>query len=111
MTAKLLEYLNRLQSYGVGFRSYQEACLDTVGPFAEVILALFATFAKLECERLIERTRAGLRRAKAEGKTLGRPRLCVDRARIAELRDSGVTVRQIAAGVGCSVGFVHKTLR
>jgi DNA invertase Pin-like site-specific DNA recombinase len=110
-TAKLLEYLNKLQSYGVGFRSYQEACLDTVGPFGDVILALFATFSKLERERLIERTRAGLKRAKAEGKTLGRPKLVVDRARLSALREKGMTIREIAEGMGCSTGFVHKTLR
>jgi DNA invertase Pin-like site-specific DNA recombinase len=95
----------------VGFRSYQEACLDTVGPFADVILALFATFAKLERSRLIERTKAGLQRARAEGKTLGRPKLVVDRARIAEMRVAGLSFAKIANELGCSPAFIHKTCR
>ena len=74
-------------------------------------MALFATFAKLERERLIERTRAGLRRARALGKTLGRPKLVVDRQRIAEMRAAGMSFAKIASELGCSPAFIHKTVR
>ena len=62
---------------------------------------MFATFAKLERERLIERTRAGLRRARALGKTLGRPKLVADRQRIAEMRAAGMSFAKIASELGC----------
>jgi hypothetical protein len=86
---------------------------DAVGygaPPRKTASRVFATFAKLERERLIERTKAGLWRAKAEGKILGRRKLVIDRQRIVELRKAGLTVLQIAGEMGCSVGFVHKTL-
>ena len=55
-------------------------------------------------------TRAGLRNAKAKGKSLGRPRVIVDGASIGRLRSQGRTVREIAAELGMSRSLVHKTL-
>jgi len=54
--------------------------------------------------------RAGLRNAKAKGKSLGRPRVIVDGASIGRLRSQGRTVREIAAELGMSRSLVHKTL-
>ena len=65
-------------------------------------VAILATLAKQEHERLSERVVAGLRRAKREGKTLGRRRIIVDRERIKTMHGNGDTVRAIAAKVGVS---------
>ena len=48
----------------------------------------------------MERVRAGLRNARAKGKTLGRPRKIVDAAKIADLRTQGRSWRDIAREVG-----------
>jgi DNA invertase Pin-like site-specific DNA recombinase len=109
-TGKLLEYLNRLTAYGIRFRSFQEACLDTVGPFGDVILALFATFAKLERTRLIERTKCGIERARKEGRVIGRPKVAVDARRIAKLRAQGLSWSEITRETGISKGTAQRAV-
>ncbi len=60
---------------------------------------------------IVERVRAGLQTARAKGKPLGRPRLIVDRDKIARIRAQGRSVGAIAAEVGWfSPRLVHKTL-
>ncbi len=68
-----LLYIHRLNALGVKVYSHQEPYLDPHLPFYESIIALLADIAKWERVRLSERTKAGLRRAAANGKTLGRP--------------------------------------
>jgi len=68
-----LLYLQRLTAMGVRLFSHQEPYLNPALPFYESIVAFLADIAKWERLRRSERTRAGLRRAVAAGKTLGRP--------------------------------------
>src|SRR5712691_12771613 len=63
-----LVHLNRLESYGVCYRSYTEPYFDSCGAFKDVILAVMATLAKQERVKRSERTRAGLARVRAAGK-------------------------------------------
>ncbi|MBZ5580884.1 MAG: recombinase family protein [Acidobacteriia bacterium] len=78
-----LQHLQRLDSCGVNWRSFTEQYLDSCGVFRDAVLSILATVAKQERIRLSERTIAGLARARAQGKQIGRPRLVfsVDRAR------------------------------
>lgn len=82
-----LQHLNRLASYGVGFRSFTEPYLDSCGLFRDAIIAILGTIAKQERVRISERVRAGLARARREGRRLGRPRLVFDRYEVVRLRD------------------------
>src|SRR6266446_4985721 len=67
-------YLQRLASYGVSFHSYTEPHLATDSEMVrDILLALLASLAKVEAQKISERTRAGLARARAQGKRLGRP--------------------------------------
>jgi len=66
--------LGQIDSAGVDFISVKENYLDTSGPFRDVLLAFAATVARMERDRLIERTKAGLARARAQGRVGGRPR-------------------------------------
>jgi putative DNA-invertase from lambdoid prophage Rac len=68
-----LLYVHRLNALGVKVYSHQEPYLDPKLPFYESIIALLADIAKWERDRRSERTKAGLRRALAQGKKLGRP--------------------------------------
>jgi DNA invertase Pin-like site-specific DNA recombinase len=74
-----LQHLNRLSSYGVGFRSFTEPYLDSCGIFKDAVIAILGTIAKQERVRISERVRAGLSRARSEGtksgKPIGRPEL------------------------------------
>lgn len=107
---KTLVYLNRLEACGVGFRSFTEAYLDSCGMFRDAVLAVLATLAKQERIRISERTRAGLRVARAKGKRIGRPQAAVDCATIARLRSQGHSYRAIGRQLGISDGTVKQRL-
>ncbi len=76
-TLATLQYLERLTSYQVGYRSFTEPYLDSCGTFKDVVISVLATMAKQERLRISERVRAGLQRARSQGKKLGRPPLRV----------------------------------
>jgi DNA invertase Pin-like site-specific DNA recombinase len=105
-TLKTLEYLQRLDSYGVAWKSFTEQYLDSTGMFRDAVIAILATIAEQEHARLSERVVAGLRRAKREGKALGRPKVIVDRDKVRAMHANGHTVRAIAAKVGVSKSLV-----
>src|SRR5207253_294260 len=105
-TLKTLEYLQRLDSYGVAWKSFTEQYLDSTGMFRDAVIAILATVAKQEHARLSERVVAGLRRAKREGKVLGRKRVIVDREKVRAMHDSGESLRQIASKTGVSKSLV-----
>ncbi len=67
--------LERLRAWGVGLRSYQEPWLDTTTPFGEALYYITVAYALSGLERALiaERVRAGMQRARPEGKHLGRP--------------------------------------
>jgi len=74
-TLATLQYLERLTSYQVGYKSFTEPYLDSCGTFKDVVVSLLATMAKQERIRMGERVRAGLQHARRQGKQLGRPPL------------------------------------
>ena len=67
-TLHTLQKLHELDLLGIGWKSYQEPYLDSVGQFKDVVISIFATVAKLEREKISERTKAGLRHAVNVGK-------------------------------------------
>ena len=105
-----LQHLNRLTSHGVGYRSFTEQYFDSCGIFKDAVIAIIATVAKQERVRISERVRAGLETARAKGKRLGRPRVNVDAARLATLRASGLSWREIERRLGVSARTARRTL-
>lgn len=105
-----LQHLNRLTSYGVGWRSFTEQYLDSTGVFKDAVVSILATVAKQERVQLSERTKAGLARVKAAGKRLGRPARLngQHRAEIARLRAQGLSLRAIGRELGISDGSVRR---
>ncbi len=71
--AKVFELIDKLKFYGVRVISYQESWTEQSGPMADLLYAITAWVAEFESRRRSERTLAGLARAIAEGKKLGRP--------------------------------------
>lgn len=78
-TLYTLQMLKRLDNLGIQWDSYQEPYFRSVGEFKEVVISIMATLAKVERDKISERTKAGLERAKTKGKTLGRPHGARDR--------------------------------
>ena len=103
-----LQHLNRLTSYGVGYRSFTEQYFDSCGIFKDAVIAIVATVAKQKRVRISQRVRAGLETARAKGKKLGRPRVAVDTRRIATLRPSGHSWSQIDEQTGWTKGTVQR---
>jgi len=68
----------------------------------QLLLMILSWVAERERANLIERTKAGLDRARAEGKTLGRPRGEIDWERVAELRNEGMSWPKVAEALGMS---------
>lgn len=67
-----LQYLNRLASYGVAFRSFREPYIDSCGSFSDAVIAILGTIAKQEKARISERVQAGMNRVKVQGTRSGR---------------------------------------
>jgi DNA invertase Pin-like site-specific DNA recombinase len=105
-----LQHLNRLTSYGVGYRSFTEQYFDSCGIFKDAVIAIIATVAKQERVRISERVRAGLEVARAKGKRIGRPTANVDASQIASLRAANVSWREIERRLGVSARTVRRTL-
>jgi DNA invertase Pin-like site-specific DNA recombinase len=105
----LLRALETFKALGIDFVSYSEQ-MDTSTPAGKMCFVVLGAVAELERSLIVERVKAGLRNAKAKGKSLGRPRTIVDGARIGRLRSQGRTVREIASELGYSRSLVHKTL-
>lgn len=103
--------LNQLSQYRVKYRSLQEQWIDSLGAFSDAVIGILATVAKFEAERISNRVRSGLERARSQGKVLGRPRVIVDRIKIAKLRDQGLSLREIAAKTGKGTMTVHRALK
>jgi DNA invertase Pin-like site-specific DNA recombinase len=106
-----LTHLQRLTSYGVGYRSFTEQYLDSCGIFKDAVIGILAMVAKQERVRISERTIAGLATARAKGKVLGRPRVNLDVSQVKLLRGAGASITAIAKQLGVSVGTVHSVCK
>jgi DNA invertase Pin-like site-specific DNA recombinase len=105
-----LQHLQRLTSYGAGYKSYTEEYLDSCGIFRDAVIGILATVAKQERIRLSERVTAGLARAKREGRTGGRPKVVVSTTKMRKLADRGLSAVQIGAQLGVSRMTVTRRL-
>lgn len=74
-----MQKLQELHGLGIGWDSYQEQYFRTIGPFGEAVMGIMATLAKIERERLSERTKAGMARKMATGWRPGRKKGVVDK--------------------------------
>jgi Resolvase, N terminal domain/Helix-turn-helix domain of resolvase len=110
-TQHVLAVVDQLTSRGIGFRSLTEG-LHTDGPMGKAMLTIMAAFAQLERDTMIERTRAGLAAAAANGRKGGRPRKVDDAAatKARSLREKGVNATDIAKMLGVSRATVYRYL-
>ena len=94
-TKHLLQTLDELSGFGIQFLSQREA-IDTEGPLGRAIIVIVSAMAELERCIIIERVRAGMRRARLEGRQIGRARLDIDRQQVVHDRRSGMSLTQVA---------------
>ena len=107
----ILETVQRLTERGVGFRSLTVG-LTTEGPMGMAMLTIMAAFAQLERDTMIERTRAGVAAAAANGRKGGRPRKVddADAAKGRQLREKGIAATDIAKMLGVSRATAYRYL-
>ena len=103
----LVTTLDELHACGIDLYLHQQA-IDTTTPAGKAMFQMCGVFAEFERGILSERVKAGLNRARSEGKLLGRPIKVANIKKIIEDKRSGKTIRQIAENQKLSVGKVHK---
>lgn len=106
----LVNFIGELGEMGVDLYLHQQA-VDTSTPSGRALLAMCGVFSELERGLIVERVHAGLRRAKAQGKRLGRPPVsaAIETA-IRQGRARGLGIRRLAREVGVGVGTVQRVL-
>ncbi len=109
-TKHLILALEEFRNLGIDFISYQEN-IDTSSPLGSAIFTIISAVAQLERDIIAERVKAGLRRAKENGKRLGRPKALVEVEAIRRLRSEGLSLRQIGNQLGVSRTTVGQMLK
>jgi DNA invertase Pin-like site-specific DNA recombinase len=109
-TKHLLQTLDELSGFGIQFLSQREA-IDTDGPLGRAIIVIISAIAELERSIIVERVKAGMRRAKLEGRQIGRARLDVDREQVIHDRQSGMSLTQVAKKHAISRASVCRVVR
>jgi DNA invertase Pin-like site-specific DNA recombinase len=105
-----LDVLDELNRLGIEYVSFREN-IDTAGPLGRAIVVIIGAIAELERSLIVERVRAGMRRARLEGQHIGRNPLVLDHAGIQQDRSRGQSLRQIARGHCISTATVQRVLR
>jgi DNA invertase Pin-like site-specific DNA recombinase len=101
-----------LDALGVAAWSYSEPLIDTSGPFRDVLISFLGTLAKMERQKISERTKSGMARARRDGVPLGRPRL--DSAKLASAANlvaHGFSYRAAAKARGVSPTALRRWVR
>jgi DNA invertase Pin-like site-specific DNA recombinase len=105
-----LEVIDELSHLNIAFVSFREQ-IDTAGPLGRAIVVIIGAIAELERSLIVERVRAGMRRAKLEGRHIGRRPLNVDRAAVLRDRQRGLSLTQVAKAHTISRALVSKIIR
>jgi DNA invertase Pin-like site-specific DNA recombinase len=111
-TTDLYRIVSELTEKGVAFRVLDDASVDTTTRTGKLVLGLLAIIAEFENDIRRERQMEGVARAKAEGRTGGRPTKITDQVRREILKHdaAGLSRRAIAAEIGVSKSLVQKVL-
>ena len=106
----LIEVLDELNNLNIEFVSFREN-IDTGGPLGRAVIVIIDAIAELERNLIIERVRAGMRRARLEGRRIGRAPLDVDRQAVQRDRASGMSLSQVAQAHRISKASVCRVLK
>jgi DNA invertase Pin-like site-specific DNA recombinase len=105
-----LDILDEFNRLNVEFVSFREQ-IDTGGPLGRALVVIIGAIAELERNLIIERVRAGMRRARLEGRHIGRAPLQLDHDAIRRDRAHGHSLRAIAKDHRVSTATVQRILK
>ncbi|MFC3441878.1 recombinase family protein [Sphingobium rhizovicinum] len=102
--------VEKLAAEGIRVHCLALGGTDLTSPAGKMTMGVIAAVAEFERDLLIERTQAGLSRAKAEGKALGRPMTltAAQQAEIADKRKAGISIRALAKEYGTSIASIQR---
>lgn len=103
----LILLLDELQAVGISFVTLAKS-IDTTTPAGRLQLHVLSAISQFERDRISERVKAGLQRARTQGKRLGRPQRQVPEALLTPVR--GLPIREAAAQLGVSPATAHRWL-
>ena len=112
----LLNSIQVLEQKGIGFISVQDSGIDTTSPNGRLLLQILGAFAEFERNMINSRTSAGREKAQAMGVKFGRPALktkngnFIDKKKVIELKEKGLSARAISKFMGCSITPVLKII-
>jgi len=106
----LVNTLEELRILGVDFVSYQES-IDTSTPQGRMMFGIMASLAEFERCLIRDRVMAGIRRAREEGKQLGRPKLTWDVSKALKMRAEGCSYQKIADTLSVNISTIHSFLK
>jgi DNA invertase Pin-like site-specific DNA recombinase len=109
-TKNFLEVIDELHELRIEFISAREA-IDTSGPMGRMFLTMLGSIAELERSLIVERIKAGMRRARLEGQRLGRAPLNIDRESLVRDRLSGMSLTETANKYRVSRATVVRLVR
>ena len=106
----LVAFLSDLHGSGVDLYLHQQG-VDTTTPGGKALFQMMGVFAEFERAMIQERVKAGLARARAQGKKLGRPKVSAKKEQaIKDARAEGKGILKIAREVGVGTGTVQRVL-
>ena len=107
----LVGFLGEVHSVGVDLYLHQQA-IDTSSPAGKALFQMMGVFAEFERSMIRERVNAGLKRARVQGKQLGRPKVNASvEKRIKTMLDKGVGIGRTAKALGVGSSTVHRIKR
>jgi DNA invertase Pin-like site-specific DNA recombinase len=109
-TKNFLEIVDELKELGIEFISAREA-IDTSGPMGRMFLTMVGSIAELEKSLIVERIKAGMRRARMEGQRLGRAPLDIDHNALVRDRLAGMSLTNVAKKYRVSRASVVRFVR
>ena len=106
----LVEFLGEIHAKGIDLYCHQQG-VDTTTPAGKAMFQMCGVFAEFERAMIQERVKAGLARARAQGKILGRPKVAKDvEQSVRRLKEAGTGKRKIAKQLGIGVSTVMRVL-
>ncbi|HWY54941.1 MAG TPA: recombinase family protein [Terriglobales bacterium] len=109
-TRNFLQVVDELDSLGIEFVSRREG-VATGDAMGRLFVTIISAIAELERSLVVERVKSGMRRAKLEGRQIGRSRLDVNRQQVIQDRRSGMSLTQVAKKHGISRASVSRLMK
>lgn len=109
-TLTTLQLLKRFESWGVGYRSYMEAFVDTTSDFKDVFIAMASTLARLENTRKSERMTAWAEKKRTLRQRMGRRPIPIDVGAVRRRIGGGESLRAVARSLKVSPALLVNRL-